>query len=114
MEALIDLNYLIKISFGNSVILLDLIESWKVDSIQTMSQLKNIYSISWKNETFKLMHQMKSNFQMIGCSTGIQLCQNSIDVKQLPNWETLNCLVDDVLIALDRTKPIKSSNESST
>ncbi len=78
MEISIDLSYLDRICFGDKNIRQELIASWSEDTAALIGELKNIKEPSDPKKIFNLLHTLKSNFQMVGCGVGIQLCERMI------------------------------------
>lgn len=76
MAALIDLSVVKSISFGRKDLMMDLLEEWIMDTndlIRTM-----LSEIDQNKVEFQTKHKLKTNFCMIGSSSGIQLCEQLI------------------------------------
>ncbi len=89
MEISIDLSYLDRICFGDKGLRQELIASWMEDTSDRIVELKNMSDDSDEKKLFQLLHTLKSNFQMLGCVQGIQLCEKMIRKTSEPDAQKL-------------------------
>ncbi len=73
MEPLINLHYLRQICFGDTNLLKEMLDEWKIDTHSKLDELNKVGLTS--KQLFTIVHNLKTNFFMIGCSKGIRECE---------------------------------------
>lgn len=73
MEPLINLHYLQQICFGDNSLVREMLDEWKIDTHSKLDEFNKVGLTS--KQLFTIVHNLKTNFFMIGCSPGIRACE---------------------------------------
>jgi HPt (histidine-containing phosphotransfer) domain-containing protein len=87
MELSIDLKLIREIVFKDEQLLKEMLSEWIEDSEGKLIEIKNRLEKNNRDGLFNKIHELKTNFSMIHCYTGIQYCEQLIG--QLENHELI-------------------------
>lgn len=95
MEHSIDLKYLSQITFNDPSLMNEMIQEWITDTETRIQEFESTFHLADSQKRFKMIHTLKTNYFMVGCSTMIKECE--IYLKS-------NFSVEDSLFLLVRLK----------
>jgi HPt (histidine-containing phosphotransfer) domain-containing protein len=88
MEISIDLRMIREIVFKDDNLLKEMLIEWVSDSNDKLAEIKNRMQLQNIKGLFNKIHELKTNFTMIHCPEGIQLCEAFIN--KIENQSELN------------------------
>ncbi len=99
MATSIDLSMLQQITFNDKQLLKDMLQQWLADAAQRKEIIRQCIRRQDERAYFKAVHQLKSNYQMIGCAEAVQLLDLMIKDK-LPgakkHWQSIESLQGEI------------------
>jgi HPt (histidine-containing phosphotransfer) domain-containing protein len=81
MATSIDLKMLQTIAFNDRQLLKDMLQEWLTDAADRKEKIVKSIQDNRQQEFFNAVHQLKSNYQMIGCAEAIHLLEKMIKDK---------------------------------
>ena len=102
MEISIDLKLMREIVFKDEALLNEMLTEWIDDSGKKIADIRQRISDENISGVFNKIHEIKTNFSMIHCYTGIQFCEKLIEKIENENSITqtdideLNQIVESV------------------
>lgn len=79
MEHSIDLKYLSQITFNDPSLMNEMIQEWITDTETRIQEFESTFHIEDSKKRFKMIHTLKTNYFMVGCSTMIKECENYLN-----------------------------------
>ncbi len=78
MEISIDLKLMREIVFKDDALLKEMLDEWISDSEKKISDIRERKADENETGVFNKIHELKTNFSMVHCYTGIQFCEKLI------------------------------------
>jgi HPt (histidine-containing phosphotransfer) domain-containing protein len=81
----IDLKLMREIVFKDDSLLKEMLGEWIEDSDKKIAEIKERITADNKTGVFNKIHELKTNFSMIHCYTGIQCCEHLLELIEKEN-----------------------------